>query len=388
MIFKKKKKSKINFGIATKPTPRLPLSNGYKGKTFDEYVEYETKDKSKLASLAYSWQDEFHDDDVQDFEFRVDYFWNCVENLKEVPQDIHNLWEKLFLHFDKFKYDSTLKLYLGMLAALTAEAGFSERVKSQLDNKLTDLYYRKFNKELAKDGLNTVLNNITDWFIFKAESYYNDLKLGFAERELRYLQELYEKFEADFEKLKTELPRSFLKYFHCVSCYYENQPETTDYNYDAFYQHTLLGAIVVSKNTGNFTQASNLIYQYHKAIKQQTQGKIKRFGLNVLDYCTGFGEKPYRLIFIYLIMQFIFLAINFPYKFSPLEFKGLESNESFFSKLVATVYLNSSTMLTSVYGDISPLNELARLVIVIEQLLGFIVFASLVTLVLRKLFRF
>ncbi|MHC8968761.1 two pore domain potassium channel family protein [Bacillus sp. MB95] len=388
MTFTKKRQNKLKIDMRFVSKTRLPLSEEYRNKTLEEFIEYETKGKSKLASLAYSWKAADYDQEVQNFEFKVDYYWNCVEDLKEVSKDIMELWKELFRIFDKISSKSTLELYLGILAAISAEAGFNQELKSDLDNKLTTLVYDSFNEELNTRGLRTVLNKIINWFNFKANIYYRDLKLGVAERELEYLQKLYEAYESDFEKLKTELPRAFLRYFNCVNYYYKNLPQTTDYNYDEFFNQVLLGAITASKNSTDFKLMSNLIYLYHKEMKGRTKGKIQRIGLNILDYCTGYGEKPFRLISIYIALQVIFLFINFPYEGSVLQFEGLESTGGIWDKLVGTVYFNSTTMLTSVYGDISPSNALARLVVVIQQLLGFVVSASFLTLLLRKLFRF
>ncbi|MDQ0971178.1 DNA invertase Pin-like site-specific DNA recombinase [Neobacillus niacini] len=47
---------------------------------------------------------------------------------------------------------------------------------------------------------------------YKKDTYYKDLDLGIAERELHFLMELYEIYEREFELLKTELPRKFLSF--------------------------------------------------------------------------------------------------------------------------------------------------------------------------------
>ncbi|WP_088044511.1 potassium channel family protein [Bacillus sp. EAC] len=388
MIFTKKSQNKFKVNVGFESKTRLPLSDEYRNKTLEEFIEYETKGKSRLASLAYSWTIDDFDQEVQNFEFKVDYYWNCVEDLKEVSNDIMELWKELFLIFDKINDISTFELYLGTLAALTSEAGFKQELKSDLDNRLTTLVYNSFKEELYSKELKTVLNKIINWFNFKINVYYRDLKLGVAEREVKFLQELYEAYETDFEKLKTELPSVFLRYFNSVDYYYRNLPRITDYNYYQFYNRVLLGAISSSRNSNDFKRMSDLIYIYHREKKGRSKGKIRRIGSNILDYCTGYGEKPYRLIFFYISLQVIFLFINFPYEGSVLQFKGLNSTEKFLEKFIGTIYFNSTTMLTSVYGDISPLNALSRLVIVIQQLLGFIVSASYVTLLLRKLFRF
>ncbi|MDQ0971177.1 hypothetical protein QFZ31_001055 [Neobacillus niacini] len=104
--------------------------------------------------------------------------------------------------------------------------------------------------------------------------------------------------------------------------------------------------------------------------------------------CTGFGEKPERLWYIYIILQIVFLFINFPFKWRPLEYKGLDSELGTFNKIVSTFYFNSTTMLTSVYGDISPMNSVTRLVVVLQQVLGFVISGSFIALFLRKIFRF
>lgn len=80
----------------------------------------------------------------------------------------------------------------------------------------------------------------------------------------------------------------------------------------------------------------------------------------------------------------------FPYDGTIFVLKGLSDAEnlSLLQKAVYTVYFNSTTLIASVYGDISPLTAESRLMVVIEQALGFTVWGSFVALTLRKWFRY
>lgn len=362
------------------------VQSQYKGMSLEQYIKYETTEKSEIATLLYSIPDN-EDYAMKSFHFKIDYFWNCVDDLSEKGIEILDLWNEIYTILDQYETIEALSIYLSTLASLTYEAGISFEKRSQLDNELTDLMYKKLNNNFKDGSFKVAILEVVKWFTYKANYYYAELRMGYAERELAYLEELYEVYEREFELLKSESPRSFMRYSNTVWHYYLNIPKRRDKNYDKFVNYILLSSVSVCRNTGDFDTMSEVIYLYNKGILKRSKG-IKKLWWYLLDISCGFGEAPTRLLYIFLGTQFIFLVLNYPYKFSLLEFNGLVNTPDMGVNIVSTFYFNSTTMLTSVYGDISPSNSITRIVVVIEQTLGFVLTGSFIALFLRKVFRY
>ncbi|MEW9674155.1 potassium channel family protein [Ammoniphilus sp. 3BR4] len=357
-----------------------------KGMTLDDYIKYEKEEKSSIAKFVYEFS-EHQNPQIELFEFKVMHLWDCIENMEEKQNEILNLWKELYTLVPTYEKIRDMKSILGILAYITYESHLSYRVRGQLDDKLIDAVMERFEIDFNNKKFTDVIEEVIDWYYFKVESYYKNLKVATTETELRYLEVYYNRYEEEFEKLKAEYPSVFLKYTGCVFYFYVNLPDRLDRNYDDFFRYVMLGRIAVSRNIGDLELMSESIYLFKKQVAKKSVG-LKKIGYWIVDTFAGYGEKPFRLLKAYLILQVFFFFVMFPYEGTVVSLKGLESTQDLMDKIINTIYFNSTTMLTSVYGDISPSNTVSRLIIVVEQILGFIVCGSFVALVLRKLFRF
>ena len=72
-----------------------------------------------------------------------------------------------------------------------------------------------------------------------------------------------------------------------------------------------------------------------------------------------------------------------------IKIKGIYNvNEDFIATIIAIIYFNITTMLTGAFGDMYAVNSLTRISVIIEEILGFGVIGSFITLTLRKIFRY
>ncbi|RUS44591.1 potassium channel family protein [Cohnella sp. AR92] len=370
---------------------RPAVKDELKNKTLEEYIHYEKYGKSKLASFFYAFSDEEATAPdkiaINNFEFEVMYYWDCKENLNEYQQEIIDLWKKFFDLFSSYKRLDEIKSILSILTRLSTISGIAKEKKGELDSQLIDLFEGRFRSKFKTIEFRVVVEEIVDWYTYKGDYYYPFMGIGTTETELHHLETLYNNYDSDFEKLKTEVPALFLKYSGCIYYFYENLPRYTDRNYDAFFRYVMLGRIAVFRNIGELDKMSDTIYLFMKYKANQIRG-ANLYWHKVMDYYTGFGEKPFRLLKLYLTVQVIFFILMYPYSWSPIELKGILPDDPIWSKMVSTLYFNSTTLLTSVYGDISPNNAWAKLLVIIEQVLGYITCGSLVALTLRKWFRY
>jgi hypothetical protein len=354
---------------------RTPNSQCF-GMTFEEYVNFETIQKNQIAALIYK-ESKDRDEILYNFKLKLRYNWDCFESLEHRQEELKLLWEELLNIYTNTPIKE-LQSDLLMLAEMTNESGINNQTKERLDNSLINFSQKKFSEELQANDFDITLEDIVNWYYFRVD-YYKVIKIGTTETELHFLQRIVESNPREFERIKFELPFLFISFSHCIKWFYDRLPKIKDKNYNTFFRRIMLGKIYVYKNLGELELMSETIYNYYKSKKGNRSIKW------ALDYFTGFGEKPFRLIKLYLALHLFFCLIMFLPIF---KLKGIEDNYSFFEKAVRIFYFNNTTFLTIGYGDISPDNIPTMLVAIIEQILGFIAAGAFVTLTLRKLFRF
>jgi hypothetical protein len=361
-----------------------------RGMTLEEYIKYEKEEKGELASWAYKVIEEIGEENkTEQFEFRVMYYWDCIVNLREKQKEILELWDELYREFDKYETIISLQSILTVLAKITYESGIDWVKKGKLDDKLISLVESRVTKQLQVEQFSKVISDLVDWYYYKADYYYKYLNIPTTEVELEFLKRLYNWYEREFEALKTEHPSTFLMFTGAVYYFYKNLPDITDGNYDSFFKYVMLGRISVSRAIGDLDIMSKSIYLYNEQISKNYKGK-KKLIAEFLRIFTGYGEKPFRLIWLYICLQLIFLMLLYPYSIHHIWLNGVDysGKTGIIHNLVSILYFNNTTMLTIGYGDIFPVSSFARFVVSIEQVIGFIVTGSFVALNLRKIFRF
>ncbi len=157
-------------------------------------------------------------------------------------------------------------------------------------------------------------------------------------------------------------------------------------SYESLYKEI----IIIDKELQLYDFYSSDIYNfekiryYYKAKNRNKFGKSILFIRNIPMFLTGYGEKPHYLIFL-----FLFLLIFFPtLYFIPCFDFNFNSNVVNLNKFISYLYFSCTTMLTIGYGDITPKNEITMLVVMFQQIIGFITAGSFIALYLRKLFRY
>ncbi len=353
--------------------------NNLIGKTFAEYVKYETEEKSAVATLMYSL-DIGQDPKYINFDLKLRYYWNCFEDLKPEQKNIIKLWEEL-LELYKDDHPKKMRRDLLTLAVLTVDAKVDEEFRGTLDQKILDFAEKKIYEQLRTDGYDQVLLDIVDWYYFRVD-YYKKILIGSTERELHFLRRIRELKVREFERVKSELPWLFIRFSHCVDWFYTHLPDQLDSNYDSFYEEVLLAKVIVFRSIGDVDEMSEAIYQL-KLYQNRNNNGLWNWILRVF---TGYGEKPLRVVYLYMILNVMFLII---FLIPIFNLSGIEPNFSLSKKIINILYFINTTFLTIGYGDILPGNNIpAKIAVLFAQTMGFIVAGSLVTLSLRKMFRY
>lgn len=384
-IKKKNKRQRIYRKMKNLNILREPVDPKFTNYSLQEFIHYEKFEKSELATLAYSLG---KDDEISNFEFEMDYYWYCKDDLKKHQPKIFNLWKEYFRLFKIYHETEIdrLRTNLSQLGSLTFNAGIGKEARGDLDTKLLRLLENYYTFVLRNQSFIKSLSEILKWYNFRTEYYYKIMNIGTTETELYMLEYIYNNYEQELEKLRTDSPHVFLSYSGFVHHFYVNLPKYRDRNYDYFYRYIMRSRTAVFKHIGEYEEMSNNIFVYYKGQKRGKKG-IKIVWDNILDYCTGYGEKPQRLLMVFFSLQVIFFFLLYPYPNSIVELSGLNPSNNTFENSIDILYFNTTTFVSNVYGNIVPVNWFAKLLVVIQQLLGFVVTGTLIALFLRKIFR-
>ncbi|MFZ3591112.1 ion channel [Bacillus sp. DJP31] len=383
----KKKRQRILSKMKRLNMIREPIDSKLINLTFAEFVYYEKYEKSSVASLAYSLGDG-HDDEIDHFGFKLDYYWFCKEDLRSYQREIIGLWSEYFHLFNNNSCEvDQLRKYLNQLSSLTYNSGLEQGKKEKIDTEFLRILEDYYARLLRENDFYIAITKILEWYYYRTDYYYDIMGIGTTESELYVLEQIYNNYEKELEKLKNDSPPTFLSYTGVVYHFYKNLPKITDRNYDHFYRYFMLSRIAVLRNIGEYEKMSDSIYMFYKGQKKKLKS-WKLFWDHILDYGTGYGEKPTRLLFIFLFLYVLFFFVFYPYPNSPIKLTGIDlENNNIFENAIDVIYFNSTTMLSNLYGNVSPANWQARLIVIVQQVAGFIITGSFIALFLRKLFR-
>lgn len=323
----------------------------------------------------------FLDNEIKAYTTKLKYYLNFRNEY-----NLNDLWQEFFKVYDKkYGYEELHKLRknISILIKLSEYKKINEEDKFFISSKLFDYMDKKFIQMIDMYKLEDIFGEIVNWYTYLKNNYYKNLKFTSDEREIYFLKHLFIKNQKEFENLKIDNPYIILKFSKCVSYFYNNLEEKKQKNYKNFYENIVLYRITICKNNNYHEELGRSIYIYNKE-----KLKDKKFLSWFLNYFSGYGEQPIRIIKLFIILHIVFLFLMI------CPFTEIANNDLVIGKarniedVINIIYFNNTTMLTIGYGDFAPNNTITRVVVMIEEILGFVVGASFVTLTLRKLFRF
>lgn len=97
------------------------------------------------------------------------------------------------------------------------------------------------------------------------------------------------------------------------------------------------------------------------------------------DFCTGYGLKVSRVFRLLAIFIIFFTAVNYLFN-AQLFSNKLES-------IIDAFYFTCVTVTTLGYGDITPVSEIGKIVVVLEAISGFMVISLLLSAIASKSLR-
>jgi len=359
-------------------TPLMPRSVNPKlvGLSYEEYIEQQQEKKI----LAFLDKTEPLSDAMTEFNNKINFLIDTVEDLSNHKKEINELWSLCYILIEENSEIENLQdLFISPLVSLTGEAKFSpkevEKFDSTLDSKIKDKLEIIFKSDI---DFAYKIEEIINWYKHHI-IYLKHWKLGISAGETVYLKGILEKNLTSLEILKSTSPKTFIFLIEIFKFLYKGHDNKYRAKFRSYYIEKCLDQIIVARNSGNYTNYEKMLEDYYseKFINKQ---KVNWLFKNLI----GYGEKPWNLVWLFILINVTFSIIftlgNFKFHF-PDRLNYLERFITFFS-------FNNTTMLTVGYGDIYPEGLGARLLVFLLQIIGFTITSTAIALFLRRVLRF
>ncbi len=357
------------------PDPKL------KGMSYSDFLL--NRDRNPTVEAVKQRLLELDPEESKDIEFddKMQFLIQTVEDFKKEQALILELWEFAFKIIENAdsSVQSLNNSYFYMLVSLTGKAEIEKKKLEQLDLRLDASMKGVIQKRFEMSiGFQHKVDEILDWYKLRYE-YLDYLKLSISYGEAAYMKKIANDYGEEFEKLKTVSPMTFIIFFNIFKKVYKSCDTDYQSKFSHFYLEKSLEQVICAKNSGHFVGYESLLRDYYTELLKEK--KALNFLFRIF---TGYGERPWRLIYLFLLVNLVFAIIFFLFPFAfdfNVELKNCERFLSF-------IYFNNTTMLTVGYGDIYPVGAGAKITVALLQIIGFAISSSAVALFLRKVLRF
>ncbi|WP_179413715.1 potassium channel family protein [Mucilaginibacter sp. E4BP6] len=356
------------------PLLKREVNKAWINVTYDQYLPL-YKAKFPFAFIG--------DDQLfNEFQGRIQYLIDTVVDLSTKRSEIESLWQLVFdsllpLDEDVISADS---IYFFPLLSITGEASFEQEYREKIMNKLENVMISKTTQQLEQgDDPVQVIKSLNYW-LQKEMEYLAYLQVGNSYAQMGQLKIIYEQYSEQFETIKQFSAATYVDFVSVTkNAYKALQPEYKE-KFTYFIQFLALQSVLVSRDAGFFDSYEQQLSEYYKI-------KLRKKPIANWAYWffTGYGERPWRLVWLLLLTNFIFALL---FTFLPFEFNGISKTMGVWPRIGNFLYFNHTTMLTVGYGDLFPKSPGAKSVVMLLQLMGFSISSAAVALFLRRILRF
>jgi len=150
---------------------------------------------------------------------------------------------------------------------------------------------------------------------------------------------------------------------------------STDPTYDA---QQLLMLKENFRQTGEYENEDICHLYYQRTITKNESDIIKKVGRKVLDWISGYGTKPFRMLLSIIVIIVLFGTLY--YCCPTLSYHGVNT-------WIEHIYASGITFFAVGYGDLYPLNITTKMVSLVEAFLGVTATSYFLVLLSRKVIR-
>lgn len=376
---------------------REKISDEYSKMSLEEYTYYRKNDYSKAASFAFELIDSEEEEMVSDFGLKIDYYLECKDDLSKFKNEVRELWKEFFEIDYYYGYSRALHMAdIISLATLVRLSGISSEDASNLDDVLLKFINderENFNDWDGREDFKARLIHIIEWSKFRFSGYLDIMNLGVSINEFETVKRFWKNNEENFSKLRSESPSLSISFFSIVKAGVERfNKDSNRYRFIQFYLQVSVWVLEAFKELDLMNEYSETFINYRRIkrdwkFNNNNKKSLILYGEYILDYATGYGEKPIRLLYLFFASIGLFTLIYYPFSFSPFNLNSIENSDGIVTSLINLLYFNFTTMLSNLYGNISPENEVTKVFVIFQQTIGFTITGSFIALFLRKIFR-
>lgn len=323
---------------------------------------------------------------LSDFEMHHEYYVQMLYNgetvdltkyKNELKKHVHTFISEELEYGEQMDYNRFHECML-----MLQKAGASKEELEKVDSVFLNMILKFLRKDLNYGFSVFWDNNLT--YLIARENYYRDIRIGTTEDELHFQSVVFANHRCDFNKVIEESYVMFLKWVQQCYYYYRRRPDLCEkeYQYASFIEEITALCVSCCRNNCDFDSMSEYILFRERFKTKNEKKKLKKFVRTVIDWVSGYGERPLRLLTCFGILSIIFTLTYF---FLP-GINGLP--EGVIDRVIASVYFYITTCLTVGYGEIHPSSSCAMIVVMINEILGFVIGGSFISLYLRKIFRY
>lgn len=312
--------------------------------------------------------------------YYLEYYQKYQNNITHYINEIYDIIEQIIDNMIKDNEDYDYGLFLDAMILLQS-TDENKQILEEYDSKFYKKAYSLISY-LEKENFNLFWMSLLKILDFRNE-YFNKIHIGVSLIELSNLKHIFIRNKQNIMNVTSYDPKSFLRWSNYYFDYYNKFSNTKKYSYGWLGVDILTMCITCCKNNNLLKDMSNYIYQIEKLKTSLMTNKVKKCFRFILDVTCGYGEKPIKLLNVYIL-----LAIIFTFIYSVIPGISQLTKMSGFNRIVGALYFYNTTSLTIGYGDIIPSTITSMIVVMFNQILGFVIGGSFVSLFLRKIFRY
>lgn len=301
-----------------------------------------------------------------------------LQYVEDVPQAltarrVRQIWRHLVLACSQVEPGALIAPF-NHLAELLKLRPIPDNEIRDFDDALVDCVRARFQQHLIAPSITTLdMVKVVDWYSWRVE-FVQKLKINLCPAELSQLRDFY--YSNQYKTLTPPEPVLTLRFSQAIVDAVSLQQNPHE-RYRLLRFHAVRDQITAARTLYNFKLMSDKIYEANMLQPE------KPWHWHLNKWFVGFGERPLRLLYAFLLLHVIFLIA-----FAIPGIDLVHKDYHFVAKLIDAIYFNNTTFLTVGYGDVYPANAPTKIVVLIEQLVGFSIVASFVALTLRKWFRY
>ncbi len=351
--------------------------------TFSEYKE---KKKSEKMYQRIQARSVVKLDEIKEIELHIQYFYDCFIKPKSADlnkDEISGAFDELIGTLDIISSDVQLLQLVDLEKELIYICSQTDFTIDELENLDAHFITALTAKELSFESPEHEWHFILRYLNIR-QVLHTNVCFHTSTADLEFCIRFFQKNRDLMVQKQSVEPYNILFFIREIEFLYKNVSAPVEGRYIT----ALFGVYSMGLRTASLIHDDQFITEFsykHKLTEEKyTTERKRRFMLKIQRLTCGYGEKPLRILWFYFAIWLVFSMI---YSLVPSVDIRLPAGISAWEKLIFCTYFFNTTSLSIGYGDLAPANTLSMIIVMINQIFGFVIGGTFIALFLRKIFR-